>query len=261
MAVKRRDFLKLAGVSALGLVAKGGYDLLAPGEAAAEAMAGAKALKGKRWAVAIVLPKLRKNPAAMQAAIKACNTAHNIPQIANPKHEIKWIWQEKFKSALPNQEHYKLAGYQELPLLVMCNHCNNPPCVRVCPTQATFQRPDGIVMMDFHRCIGCRFCMAGCPFGARSFNFFDPRRFPGAKEPTNREFPTRGKGVVEKCNLCAERLAVGKIPACVEACKGGEMAFGDIVDPGSDVRKLLDHNYSVRRKPSLGTNPHVFYIV
>jgi molybdopterin-containing oxidoreductase family iron-sulfur binding subunit len=130
--------------------------------------------------------------------------------------------------------------------------------VRACPTKATFKREsDGIVMMDFHRCIGCRFCMAACPFGARSFNYRDPRPF--IKE-TNKLFPTRMKGVVEKCNFCNERLAEGKLPACVEASKG-KLAFGDLFDEGSEVRKLIQTNFTLRRKVNLGTEPAVYYIV
>jgi molybdopterin-containing oxidoreductase family iron-sulfur binding subunit len=147
---------------------------------------------------------------------------------------------------------------KETPFLVLCNHCENPPCVRACPTKATFKREsDGIVLMDFHRCIGCRFCMAACPFGSRSFNFRDPRPFIAK---TNKEFPTRMKGVVEKCNFCAERLAVGKLPACVEASDGA-LAFGDLYDPESVVRQLIKENYTIRRKQHLGTEPAVYYIV
>ena len=125
----------------------------------------------------------------------------------------------------------------ERPFPLLCNHCQNPPCVRVCPTKATFQRPDGIVAMDYHRCIGCRYCMAGCPYGSRSFNFRDPKPFID-KETRNPEFPARMRGVVEKCNFCVDRLAQGLMPACVEASKGA-IAFGDLDDPESEVRKLL----------------------
>jgi molybdopterin-containing oxidoreductase family iron-sulfur binding subunit len=111
--------------------------------------------------------------------------------------------------------------------------------------------------MDFHRCIGCRFCMAACPFGARSFNYRDPRPF--IKE-INKEFPTRMKGVVEKCSFCVERLAVGQMPACVEASEG-KLAFGDLYDPESKVRKLIENHLTIRRKPQLGTEPSVYYIV
>jgi Fe-S-cluster-containing dehydrogenase component len=132
--------------------------------------------------------------------------------------------------------------------------------VRACPTKATFKREsDGIVMMDFHRCIGCRFCMAACPFGARSFNFRDPRPFI-AEANLNKEFPTRMKGVVEKCNFCAERIAVGEKPACVEASKSA-LVFGDLYDPESEVRQLIKTNYTIRRKQELGTEPSVYYIV
>lgn len=113
--------------------------------------------------------------------------------------------------------------------------------------------------MDFHRCIGCRFCMAACPYGARSFNWQDPRPFIKAY---NKDFPTRMRGVVEKCNFCGERLALGQEPACVEACKGtGAMVFGDLNDPESEISKVLDKEYTIQRKPSAGTVPSVFYIV
>jgi molybdopterin-containing oxidoreductase family iron-sulfur binding subunit len=127
-------------------------------------------------------------------------------------------------------------------------------------------------MMDPHRCIGCRFCMAACPFGARSFNWGDPRRVMRVEElkklnpgfPTNSDYPTRSKGVVEKCNFCAERLAKGKIPVCVEAAgkvKKNALTFGDLADPGSAVRQLLKKHYSIRRKPELGSDPNLFFIV
>ena len=143
----------------------------------------------------------------------------------------------------------------------MCNHCDKPPCVRVCPTKATFKNADGIVVMDFHRCIGCRFCMAACPYGSRSFNWRDPRDFIDQAQ-MNRDFPTRTRGVVEKCNFCAERLRNGLQPACVEACKGnGAIVFGDLNDSNSELRRLLKENHTVQRNPSLGTHPSVFYIV
>jgi Fe-S-cluster-containing dehydrogenase component len=131
--------------------------------------------------------------------------------------------------------------------------------VRVCPTQATWKREkDGIVMMDWHRCIGCRYCMAACPYGSRSFNWRDPR--PDIAEP-NTGYPTRTKGVVEKCTFCDARLAKGKLPACVEACPQKAMTFGDLDDAGSNVRQLLKEQYAIRRKPELGTEPEIFYIV
>ena len=195
----------------------------------------------------------------LQPMIEACNRAHNIPKLENKQHEIKWVWEETYEHAFPMKEkEYLNERIESLPFLVLCNHCENPPCVRACPTKATFKREsDGVVLMDFHRCIGCRFCMAACPFGARSFNFRDPRPFI---ETVNPQYPTRMKGVVEKCNFCAERLAEGKLPACVEASNGA-LLFGDLDDPESEVRNALKEHYTIRRKQSLGTEPSVFYIV
>jgi molybdopterin-containing oxidoreductase family iron-sulfur binding subunit len=127
----------------------------------------------------------------------------------------------------------------------------------VCPVKATWKREDGIVMMDFHRCIGCRFCMSACPYGSRSFNWRDPR--PYIKE-TNPDFPTRTKGVVEKCNFCEERLREGLLPACVEACEDKTLVFGNLEDPNSEVSKLISSNYTLRRHSGLGTEPKVYYL-
>ena len=170
------------------------------------------------------------------------------------------LWLDKFDHAFPDEMNEYLTPKikaQVFPML--CNHCTNPPCVRVCPTQATYKLPNGIVTMDYHRCIGCRFCMAGCPYGARSFNFVDPRKYLPEQVP-NPKFPTRMIGVVEKCTFCVERLDKGMMPACVEA-SGGRILFGDLEDPNSVVRKALAENFTIRRKPSLGTQPGVYYII
>lgn len=260
MEDSRRQFLKLAGVSALGLTAKPVLDAFAVehGAAGPAFKKGAKALKAKQWAMVIDTRRL-KSDEDLEPIIEACNKIHNIPHFKNKHHEIKWIWEEEYENTFPTKPNKFLEKQlAHSPLLVLCNHCENPPCCRACPTQATFKRKsDGIVLMDFHRCIGCRFCMAACPFGARSFNFRDPRPFISEITP---KYPTRMKGVVEKCNFCAERLAVGKLPACVEASKGA-LAFGDLYDPESEVRKLLETNYTIRRKQQLGTEPSVYYIV
>ncbi len=209
-----------------------------------------------RWGMVVDTRKMSHRIARKMT--DACHRIHNVPDHTNKKHEIKWIWETEYNHAFPNDEtEYLKEDLEKASIPVLCNHCANPPCVRACPTQATFQRTDGIVMMDFHRCIGCRFCIAACPFGARSFNFVDP--VPDIKK-INEDFPTRTIGVVEKCNFCAERLAIGKEPACVEASQGA-LVFGDLNDPESEIRKLLKENFAIRRKPDLGTNPSVYYIV
>ena len=266
MENNRRSFLKFAGVSVLGLGSLSLLDgltsddvIAASGQtSAAEATykKAANALTAQRWGMVVDTRKL--NDRICRKMEKACHRLHNVPDLENKKHEIKWIWDTEYKHAFPAKTDPFLAErFEHLPIPVLCNHCANPPCVQACPTQATFQREDGIVLMDFHRCIGCRFCMAACPYGSRSFNFRDPRE---AIKNQNTEFPTRMKGVVEKCNFCAERLAVGKQPACVEASKGA-LIFGDLEDPQSEIRQVLKENYAIRRKQNLGTNPSVYYLV
>ena len=119
-----------------------------------------------------------KCPPGCRDCITACHLAHNVPDFGNPKDDVHWIGLEKVDHVFPAETHPRLPeSIKSLSVPVLCNHCENPPCVRVCPTQATFRRADGIVMMDYHRCIGCRFCMAACPYGSRSMNYRDPRPF------------------------------------------------------------------------------------
>lgn len=262
MSINRREFLKIAGISTmLGLGGAAAVQSVRNCVEASQVMPNPEGLKAKRWGMVVDMSKF-KTDEDYQRCIDACNKAHNVPSIAFPR-EVKWIWKEDFEGAFPgNEDPFLSEKIKELPFPVLCNHCDNPPCVRVCPTKATFKRKsDGIVMMDMHRCIGCRFCMAACPYGARSFNFSDPRpniKLEAGNYP-NPEFPTRTKGVVEKCTFCYERLAKGLRPACVEASKGA-LLFGDLDDPNSEVRKVLEARYSFRRKPELGTHPSVYYI-
>jgi molybdopterin-containing oxidoreductase family iron-sulfur binding subunit len=252
----RRNFLKISGLCMLGLGVKPAVDALAAIEQH-RVLPNPEALTATRWAMVVDMKKCRDD---CNDCINACHSIHNVPDFPSPKDEIKWIWHETYEHAFPGEYHeYIEESLERKPFMVLCNHCDNPPCVRVCPVQATWKRPeDGIVMMDFHRCIGCRFCMAACPYGSRSFNWWDPRDH--IKE-INPDFPTRTKGVVEKCNFCAERLAKGLIPACVEACKEKALVFGDLSDPDSEIRELLRSHYTIRRKPELGTRPQVYYIV
>ena len=256
----RRNFLKIAGVTALGAGA-----VSVAGKAVGSylpdmhrAAPHDNARTAKRWGMVIDTRRFTTTQ-DFQPLIDACHKIHNVPNIPG-KQEVKWLWYDSFEHVFPHKmDEFQAHGVETRQYLLLCNHCDEPPCVRVCPTQATFKREDGIVLMDMHRCIGCRFCMAACPFGARSFNFQDPRPFI-KEEDQNREFPSRMKGVVEKCNFCAELLAVGKQPACVEASDGA-LVFGDLGDPDSEIRHVLHENYTIRRKPDLGSNPSVFYII
>ena len=254
MSLDRRGFFKLAGLAAAAveLPVLGKAALGTPRAPASEPLAA------ERWAMVIDLPRCHEHPGCTQC-IEACHRTHNVPRIPDRRHEIKWIWEEPFGNAFPSRgSTYLPANLADQPVLLMCNHCDSPPCVQVCPTQATWKRGDGVVMMDWHRCIGCRYCIAACPYGSRSFNWVDPRPF---LEETNPEFPTRTKGVVEKCDFCQERLAEGRPPVCVEACPAGALHFGDLSDRESAVRRLLDERFAIRRRPGLGTGPAVYYLV
>ncbi len=240
MKISRKDFLRVSGLSCFAL--------------AARKVAGAAGRT--RWGMAIDTAKCLTQ-ANCTKCITACHQAHNVPSLPDPRHEVRWIWKEPFEHAFREQTD-EYSPLRAAPAIVLCNHCDNPPCVRVCPTQATFQREDGIVAMDYHRCIGCRYCMAACPYGSRSFNWEDPRPYI---HQANLGFPTRTKGVVEKCDFCSERLAAGQQPACVEACPVKALVFGNLADARSPIRELLASRRHMRRKPELGTRPQVFYIV
>ncbi len=203
MRIDRKAFLRLTGLSLLALTGKKVISAVA-----GTAQAGkAQTRPAKRWAMVIDIKKCLQDSGCTRC-IEACHVTHNVPEFKDRDHEVKWIWKEPFEHVFPPEgAEYTLAAFRDTPLPVFCNHCDDPPCVRVCPTQATWRREDGIVMMDWHRCIGCRYCMAACPYGSRSFNWFDPR--PRIAQ-LNLDFPTRTRGVVEKCNFCEERLAQGQ---------------------------------------------------
>lgn len=252
--ISRRQFLKIAGISAacgIGVAATSSF--IKAGASRSDDTRDR--LIAKRWGMFIDTRKIDEND--RERIINACHSIHNVPNFDNPRHAVKWIWTEEFIRAFPEQRGEFIAEKLiQKPILVLCNNCSNPPCVRVCPTQATFKRErDGLVLMDFHRCFGCRYCMAGCPYGARSFNFWDPRPYI---EEINPEFPTRMMGVVEKCSFCYQRIDRGIIPACVEVSNGA-MVVGDLSDPGSEIRILLREHITIRRRPELGTEPNVFY--
>ncbi|MEW5745514.1 MAG: sulfate reduction electron transfer complex DsrMKJOP subunit DsrO [Nitrospirota bacterium] len=251
----RRQFLKIMGISTVfGMGMASTPAFLEKLDASSFGKTPGR-LAAKRWGMYIDMDKINEQDA--ERIIHACHSAHNVPLHANKKHEVKWIWTEEFGRAFPEQEGEYMAGKLEhREFLVLCNHCDKPACTRVCPTKATYKRKeDGLVLMDYHRCIGCRFCMAACPYGARSFNYIDPR--PVLKEQ-NEKFPTRMIGVVEKCTFCSERLDKGLKPACVEASNGA-MIFGDLNDPNSELRKAIHEHFTLRRKPELGTNPGLYY--
>ncbi|PIR15952.1 MAG: 4Fe-4S ferredoxin [Elusimicrobia bacterium CG11_big_fil_rev_8_21_14_0_20_64_6] len=144
---------------------------------------------------------------------------------------------------------------------VQCQQCRKAPCVKACPVKATWQDPDGIVVIDYNWCIGCRYCMAACPYGARRFNFEKPM-IP--KEELNPEMGLisnrpRPKGVVEKCHFCLHRTRNGKYPACVEVCPTGSRKFGNLLDPESEISIILKTKRVFILKEEVGTLPRFYY--
>jgi molybdopterin-containing oxidoreductase family iron-sulfur binding subunit len=255
MERSRRGFLKISGACLLGMIAGPAIGSIATG-GERRYQPNPEALSAGRWTMLI---DTRKCKVDCTDCMDVCHKIHNVPDIGNSKQEVKWLWQETYEHGFPGAEHEFISeNLKHRPLMMLCNHCDNPPCARVCPVGATWKREDGIVMMDYHRCIGCRCCMAACPYGSRSFNWSDPRQH---LVETNPSFPTRSKGVAEKCNFCAERLAIGLVPACVESCKEKALFFGDLDDDESEIRQIIRSEFAIQRKPELGTKPRTFYIL
>ncbi|MCO6437217.1 MAG: 4Fe-4S dicluster domain-containing protein [Phycisphaerae bacterium] len=144
---------------------------------------------------------------------------------------------------------------------VQCHQCKNPPCVKVCPVEATWQEPDGITVIDYDWCIGCRYCEAACPYWARRFNFAEPN-LPTEELNPNMAYLSnrpRRKGVMEKCTFCLHRVREGRMPACVEVCPTGSRKFGNVLDPNSEVGYILRHKRIFVLKQEVGTLPRFFY--
>ncbi|MDX1513119.1 MAG: 4Fe-4S dicluster domain-containing protein [Gammaproteobacteria bacterium] len=181
------------------------------------------------------------------ACVRACNEEHGIRGHGRPESDAQWIRKVTLRDQKTGRE-------TSLPL--MCQHCEQPPCVDVCPTGASFRRADGVVLVDKHTCIGCRYCMLACPYKARSF----------VHENLSDQVPwsPRGKGTVESCNLCVHRIDEGKgrIPACAEACGrdgNGAILFGDLNDPQSDVARAMAAGPGHQLRADLGLNTGVRY--
>jgi len=144
---------------------------------------------------------------------------------------------------------------------VQCQQCENPPCVKVCPVKATWSEPDGIVVVDYDHCIGCRCCVAACPYGARHFNWAEPHLPAEELNPKMHVLGNRprARGVVEKCTFCIQRTRAGKYPACHDACPTGARVFGNLLDPDSEIRQLLARKRVFVFKAELNTRPRFFY--
>jgi Fe-S-cluster-containing dehydrogenase component len=223
-----------------------------PARTPADATAGARqGVPGRKWVMVIDLAKCD----GCGKCITACSKMHFVPP------DRQWI------KVLRMQESEKTAPYF---FPQPCYHCDNPPCTKVCPVDATFKRSDGVVLIDNERCIGCRFCMAACPYGARSFNWGEPENPPAAfLRPYSPEqgFPRR-IGTVEKCDFCPDMAEKGMLPACTASCPMNAIYYGDENEDavtnssGETVRlsQLLLDRSGYRHMEELGTKPRVYYL-
>lgn len=234
----RRDFLKNTTVVA-GVTVAPGILLYRYAEAKPADQAVTSSV---RWGLLIDTTKC---VSGCNECVNACNTEHGLTEETRPEIKAQWIRKVELRDKQTGKKH-------ALPL--MCQHCETPPCADVCPTGASFKRVDGIVLVDKHICIGCRYCMMACPYKARSL----------IHEALTDQKPhsPRGKGTVEACTLCVYRVDNGGIPACVEACsKAGHnaMLFGDLKDPNSEIARRLAEVSSTALRPDMNLNPGVRY--
>jgi phenylacetyl-CoA:acceptor oxidoreductase subunit 1 len=242
--LNRRDVLKLAGAAGAALTVWQFVPLIS----------GSEETTAHKWVMVIDLEKC----IGCGYCTMACQAHNDISP------DIRWnkIYDIGEKT---NGEKAHMA--------VPCQHCEHAPCVEACPVKATYHRADGIVMMDYDRCIGCRYCEVACPYGARSFNWetFDGVN-PAVPEWGDPEVPRRPRGVVEKCGFCYQRIDRGlaqgltpgvdddATPACVVACPVGARIFGDLNDPNSEVSQVLAREPHERLREDLGTETRVYYL-
>ena len=233
----RRTVLKKSGILLAGLVS--GIKLVDLAMAATKTEASDQLV---RWGMLVDATRCADG---CTDCVDACNTEHGLTGKGRPQTDAQYIRVVDLKD--------KSTGHtSSLPL--MCQHCETAPCVDVCPTGASFRREDGVVLVDKHTCIGCRYCMLACPYKARSF----------IHENLTDQVPTtpRGKGTVESCNFCTQRVDRGGTPACVEACDANghkALVFGDINDPDSDLSRQLREKSSVQIRADLNLNTGVRY--
>jgi len=239
MDQQRRQFLTRGSAAMAGLAIAPGLTLF---DFAQARPAGEPASSAVRWGMLIDTTKCESG---CNDCVTACSKENGWPE-AKTTTDVQWIRKVELKDMRTGRQ-------TSLPMT--CQHCAEPPCVEVCPTNASFKRADGIVLVDKHRCIGCRYCMMACPYKARSF----------VHEPVldhDSDMP-RGQGTVESCTLCVHRVDKGEQPACVEACaKGGHRAllFGDLNDQNSEIYLRIRSVTSIQLRADLGLNPGIAFV-
>ncbi len=235
--MNRRNMLKTAGTALLAL---------APGvrlvDLAVAASKGGSTGDLVRWGMLVDTTKCADG---CTDCVEACNQEHGLYGKGRPETDAQYIRVVEVHDPVTGRD-------QSFP--VMCQHCETAPCVDVCPTGASFRREDGVVLVDKHTCIGCRYCMLACPYKARSF----------IHENLTDQVPhtPRGKGTVESCNFCTHRVDRGGTPACVEACEDAghqALVFGDMNDPDSELSGQLKEKSTTQIRSDLNLNTGVRY--
>jgi molybdopterin-containing oxidoreductase family iron-sulfur binding subunit len=288
-SASRRGFMRTAAVSAAAAALSGcGFDIDAMlrthfRELSPEELARRLAKLEKKHSAELAKPvKISATPAipgvvfgygldlgrckgcrrCAEACVQENNTSRRNPQV----QWIKVLEMDKDRgvdlahaNAYYEAEEVPRPGHFYMP--VACQQCRNPPCVKTCPTGATWKEPDGIVVIDYDWCIGCRCCMAACPYGARRFNWAEAK-IPAGEVNANMHYlgnRPRPKHVVEKCTFCIQRVREGRYPACVEVCPVGARKFGNLLDPASEIREIMDRKRVFVFKEELGTAPQFYY--
>ena len=235
----RRRFLSLSSAMLAGVTLAPGILLIAPAAARAPEQAASRQV---RWGLLI---DTNKCSTGCDDCVKACASENALKSSERVRTDAQWIRKVELTDIRTGHAH-------SVP--VMCQHCEHPPCTEVCPTGASFKRADGIVLVDRHICIGCRYCMMACPYKARSIVFQNVT-------DQNPDVP-RGNGCAEACTLCVHRIDRGQPPACVEACtQAGHnaMLFGDLNDPQSEIAQRVANYASTQIRADLRLNPGVRY--
>ena len=222
-----------------------------------------------RWGMTIDLDRCT----ACGSCMAACHTENNLAAVGATEtyeEDRAFHWLKLLPEVSGEGEE---AETRYLPHT--CVQCDNPPCVLVCPVHATYLGEEGIVAQIYSRCIGCRYCMAACPFNVKVFNWYEPERPGDVEKAVNPDVSLRPKGVVEKCTFCHHRivrareeaaaagrsLADGDVTtACAESCPAKAITFGDLDDPESAVRRRSRSPRAFRQHADLGTEPKVFYL-
>ncbi len=235
--LNRRDFIKTTTATTVGAVA------IANGVTLTTFAANDKPVtNAKRWGLLIDTNKLTE--ADIDGMVNACQKEHGWGHEKHSTGDQKPTWIKKLK--VQDRATKKITN-----LALMCQHCEQPPCVDVCPTNASMKREDGIVLVDKHLCIGCRYCMMACPYDARSFVHEDLT--------DQREHMPRGKGMVESCTLCVHKVDNGEQPACVASVNSDAVIFGDLYDSSGKLHQTLKQVQSTQIRADLNLNTGVRY--